>query len=278
VNFTQPAREVTCEYATSLDSQRFGPDGGSGRIQVTATPGCRWTATADAGWLTLVPPEGAGNGEVVFTVAAWNGADERSATIQIAGRPMIIRQDRDVTACTYSVDPVEFTLHWHQTGGDVRVQTANGCPWTAASGDSWLGVPATSTSGSGSIAFGVGQLVSSETRKAPVMLRWPTATAGQNVWVTQEGCWFAIGERDKAFPRDGGKAFLLVFGTPMSTTCNVGCPWTATSDVPWIQVLGSGAGVGDDGVWYVVAPNPGPGTRVGRITAAGYTLVVTQAF
>ena len=278
VTLTQAARDLTCEYTTSLESQRFGPDGGSGRIQVTAAPGCRWTAAADANWITLSPAEGTGNGEITFTVAEWNGGEERSTNIRIAGRTTVIRQDREVPRCAYSVDPVEFSLHWHQTGGEIRVQTANGCPWSASSSDGWLAVPPTNTSGPGSVSFSIAPLVAQQTRRAPVKVRWPNETEGQNVWVNQEGCYFAIGEREKTINRDGGRFFLLVFGTPMSTNCNVGCPWTVTSDVPWIQIQGSGGGVGDDGIFYVLTPNPGPGPRVGRITAAGYTLVITQSF
>lgn len=278
ISFAQPGRELTCEFTTSPDSQRFGADGGTGRVQVTATEGCRWTATVDATWITLSPTEGTGNGEVTFRVAEWNSVDERSATIRVANRTTIVRQDRDVTACTYTVDPVEFSLHWHETNGEIRIQTTSGCPWNASSSDAWLNVPTVEKTGSGTVTFAVGQLIAQATRRAPVKVRWPTETAGQNVWVNQEGCYFAIGERDKTLTRDGGKASLLVFGTPMSTSCNVGCPWTATSDVSWIQIQGSGNRVGDDMIFYVVSPNPGPGPRTGRITAAGYTLVITQTF
>ena len=71
---------------------------------------------------------------------------------------------------------------------------------------------------------------------------------------------------------------LAVFGTPVSQSCSIGCPWTIASDVSWIQIAGSGSRAGDDYVTYTVAPNPGPAPRTGRITAAGYTLVVTQVF
>lgn len=278
LTFTQPARDITCEYTTSLDSQRFGPEGGTGRIGVTATPGCRWTAIADANWVTVSPLEGSGNGEVTFQVAPWDGVAERSTSIRIGGRTTILRQDRNVSACAYTVDPVEFTLHWHQTSGEIRVQASAGCPWSASSDDGWLTVPNVDTTGGGALTFGVPQLVAQTTRRAPVKVRWPTASAGQNVWVNQEGCYFAISERDKTFTRDGGKGFLTVFGTPMSSTCNVGCPWTVTSDVPWIHIQGSGSGVGDDGVFYVIDPNPGSAPRTGRITAAGFTLTITQNF
>lgn len=278
IAFSQPARALICQYVTAPDSQSFGADGGTGRIQVTAAEGCRWTATTDASWITLSPTEGTGNGEVTYRVAEWNSAEERNGTIRVADRTTIVRQDREVAACTYTVDPLEFSLHWHDTSGEIRVQTIAGCPWSASSSDAWLNVPSIETSGPGTVTFATGQLIAQTTRRAPVKLRWPTETAGQNVYVNQEGCYFAIGEREKTVARDGGKGFLLVFGTPMSTTCRIGCPWTVTSDVPWIQIQGSGSGVGDDGIFYVVQPNPGPGTRTGRITAAGFTLVITQTF
>ena len=278
LTLSQPARELTCEYTTSLESQRFGADGGPGRITVTAPAGCPWTAAADAPWITVTPAQGTGSAEVSFQVAEWTGAEERSTTIRIAGRATVIRQDFKAAPCAYSVDPVEFMLHWHHTSGEVRVQTNAGCVWTAVSGDAWVGLTPVDTAGSGAFSFTLSPHLAEATRRAPIRVRWPSPTEGQNVWVNQEGCYYAIGERDKTFARAGGRGFLLVFGTPVSQSCAIGCPWTVSSDVPWIRVLGNGSGAGDDGIFYDVDPNPGPSPRTGRITAAGYTLVITQVF
>ena len=278
LTLSQAARELTCEYTTSHESQRFGAEGGPGRITVTAPAGCAWTAAADAPWITVTSTTGTGSGDVSFQVAEWTGTTERTTTLRIAGRTTIIRQDFKPAPCAYSVDPVEFMLHWHHTSGEVRVQTTAGCAWTAASTDPWIGMTPVDTAGSGTFTFSLSPHLASATRRAPVRVRWPSPTEGQNVWVNQEGCYYAIGERDKTIARDGGRQFLLVFGTPVSQSCSIGCPWTVSSDVSWIRVLGSGTGAGDDGIFYEVDPNPGPSSRTGRITAAGYTLVITQVF
>jgi len=62
----------------------------------------------------------------------------------------------------------------------------------------------------------------------------------------------------------------------LAISAPVGCPWTATSSVPWITISSSASGTGTGSVAYQVAANTGP-TRTGSITFNGnLTFTISQ--
>ena len=56
-----------------------------------------------------------------------------------------------------------------------------------------------------------------------------------------------------------------------------GCAWSATSNAPWIRITSGGTGSGPGTIRYTVTSNPGPTTRTGTLTIAGWTFTVAQA-
>lgn len=73
--------------------------GGSGKVGVTTSHyGLAWTAVSHDPWLQITSGDaGAGNGEVVFQVAALSGSNERTGTLTIGGKTFTIVQS-SVTA------------------------------------------------------------------------------------------------------------------------------------------------------------------------------------
>lgn len=114
---------------------------------------------------------------------------QRQAAIAVEPASVPVRQDPPAsTSCSYSVEPTSSTLHWHGAVGDgfeTRLTTETRCAWTAAAGAPWIEL-LTPTSGTGSapMRVRVGADTKQPTRRAPLEIRWPTSTAGQNVWVT----------------------------------------------------------------------------------------------
>jgi hypothetical protein len=53
------------------------------------------------------------------------------------------------------------------------------------------------------------------------------------------------------------------------------CAWTASSNVPWIQIVRGASGRGDGEVRIEIEENRGD-QRVGTLTVAGQTVTVTQ--
>jgi len=82
-----------CNFSINPTSHTFGRNGGHQDVQVTTTPGCSWTASTSASWITLSVTSGTGNGTVRVTVASQPaGAGDRTATVTIAGRTFTVEQ------------------------------------------------------------------------------------------------------------------------------------------------------------------------------------------
>jgi hypothetical protein len=270
-----------CVYSLDSPSSTFGADGGPGRLTVSTAAGCAWNATVNVAWLTLRTAAGSGPGEILYDVARYDGTTTREGRIAIDGASFVVRQDPPAPGpCAYAVDPTSVSLHWHGAAGEgleVRVTTSAHCGWTAASNTAWIElVTAAASTGSGVARVRIGAYTLEPTRSGPLMIRWPSETAGQNVWITQEGCRYAISLTADSVPAAGGRRRVSVFGTPVSTTCMIGCPWEAASSVPWIRFAGATSRAGDDDIFYDVDPNTTGVARAGTLTIAGKTLVVSQ--
>ncbi len=87
-----------CAFTLSPASQSFGANGGNGAVNVLGGAGCSWTATSNAGFITVSSgASGSGNGAVAFSVAANNGA-ARSGTVSIARQTFIVDRDRGASS------------------------------------------------------------------------------------------------------------------------------------------------------------------------------------
>lgn len=277
VRFRQRGRiPATCAYEATTTSQRFGADGGRGVLDVMTSAECQWNAHATESWLVLSQTTGTGPAHVEYNVTPYSGTAERSVDIVVADASVRIRQDPPAAACEYNAAPVDFQLHWHHTSAEFRVATGGGCAWTLKSTVDWLTVPGPQDrQGEAAITFLVGIYTADSLRSAPIEVRWPTSTAGQNIWVTQGGCRFGFGP-DRTFGPAGGSGQATVVTQPVTETCNnLNCPWSATTTVGWIKITNP-TGAGEDFLHYTVDPNPGPGTRTGEIILQGRKLTVTQ--
>jgi hypothetical protein len=218
---TEAAASVTCEYTATPDRTSFTKDGGTGTVTVAAAGPCAWTATSDAAWLTITGgAPGSGTGAVSFSVSRSLETTERRATLTVAGRAIEIVQAGDTGGCQYSVVPVELNVCMSVPSElATTITTQAGCPWTAAAGAPWLTIVAgQSGSGSGSVRFRVSDNWDAP-RDAPVQVRWPTPTAGQNVRVFQAGCLYAVSRSAISVPVQAAR--------PTSTCSSRVCPTRA---------------------------------------------------
>ncbi|HEX8493390.1 MAG TPA: S8 family serine peptidase [Pyrinomonadaceae bacterium] len=84
---------TTCAFTLSQLAQSFPRSGGSFSVNVTAPGGCSWSASSNAGWITITSGAlGSGNGTVNFQVATNPGATSRTGTLNIAGQIFTITQ------------------------------------------------------------------------------------------------------------------------------------------------------------------------------------------
>ena len=261
-----------CTIALDGDSAAFPRSGGEGRIDVKASSAlCEWQVAADESWIVLRSgAAGKGNGQIAFEVAATSGPP-RDGTIRVAGQRFTVSQS---DGCTYRVAPLTHSVG--STGGPVSVGVTSpeGCEWRASSGVAWIALngPA-SAKGNGTVLFTVAPTAASRSDTVSV--------AGQPVSISQSAspapapppsppsaCSFSISPEVASVSASGGAGSTRV-------TTQAQCPWTATSNAPWIQIGSGASGAGPGDVSYSVAPSSG-GSRSGTLTIAGRTLTVNQ--
>jgi hypothetical protein len=260
----------------------FGKDGGEGVFDVTAATGCAWTVMASEPWLLIGgAPDRAGPGQVRYTVERNRNADGRIGSIAVAGRVFVVRQAGDVGTCQYEVTPVELRPCMPASALAATLNAPASCPWTVRSTVPWLSVVGSAAgTGSTSLRFSVTDNYDAP-REGVLEVRWPTATAGQNIHVLQAGCRYAVSVPQVAMPAAGGTGSFQVLQQSDPTSCGGAtqdrCVWQATADVAWIVVARPGDRAGDDRVDFTVSPNPEPAARSGRITVRDRVVAVTQA-
>ena len=92
VTITQSGTTI-CSFAISPKNKSFGSSGGSGTVNVTAPSGCGWTATTNAGWISITSGASAsGNGVITYSVSANNSGLARVGTIEVAGKTATVKQ------------------------------------------------------------------------------------------------------------------------------------------------------------------------------------------
>jgi hypothetical protein len=96
-NESDYSNEITytpsCSYSITPTSQSFDYSGGTGVVNVTATPGCSWTAISNAAWLIITSnASGSGNGAVHYAVSQNSENSDRTGTLTIADKTFTIKQ------------------------------------------------------------------------------------------------------------------------------------------------------------------------------------------
>lgn len=261
---TQAAAATPCAFSINPSTQSVAASGGAGTpVAITTATGCAWTATSNASWLTITSAtSGNGPGTIQFSIAA-NTGGSRSGTLTIAGQTFTVTQAAAVT-CSYSIKPDNQSIGGAGGSGTIAVGAQAGCAWTAVSHVPWVTVTSgASGSGSGTTQFAVAANNGGS--------RTGTLTvAGQTFTVTQAAaCSYSLDPTSKAVNEGGGNEEVKV-----KTQGN--CAWTATSNVPWIQITSGASDSGNGDVKYHVDRNLSEVSRTGTLTIAGLTFTVTQ--
>ena len=256
-----------CTFAVDPLSHTVGAGGGTVAIGVTSASGCQWTASSNVPWITLSGAATAiGNGVVNFTVEAATGA-ARSASVDVAGKPVTISQTAaaPTPACSFTVSPETLSSPAAGRTAQISVGTSAGCGWTAASSVPWIQVASGSGSGPAEVAITVAANTDGARSGA-------LSIAGRTVTVNQDGqgCSYSLSATSQSLPAAGGTGSVAV--TTGST-----CAWTATSNAPWLSITGGASTTGSGAVAFAAAAEQSGVPRTGTLTVAGQTFTVTQS-
>lgn len=251
---------AACVISLADTSASFSPSGGSGRVDVRASSGlCPWTVSADQPWITIRSgSEGRGGTSVLFDVASTTGPP-RVGTITVAGQRFSVTQSE---GCTYSITPLQINLGAQGGTGQLSINTAPQCPWTALSSSEWVSFVQSSGSGPGTVGFNV------QSSNGPPRVG-TAVVAGQTFTINQApGCSFQVQPTSHNVPAAGGTGLVNV-------TTAQGCSWSASSDTSWIDIQGVASGAGNGAIMFAAAASTGP-ARTGTLTVAGQKVTVTQ--
>jgi hypothetical protein len=276
----------SCTVAINPDDEGFGPAGGTGTFDVTAVLGCQWAVVADAGWLRITDPAsglGTGSRRVSYSVASNTGDAARTGTMTVGGKTFVVTQ-AGTAACEYSVAPLDYLACMNSSSGTIAVTTGTGCPWTSSSAASWFTISSGASGyGTGRITFTFGYNYDGPARQGSIEVRWPTPTAGQNVHVTQKGCYYSISSDSFNVPAAGGDyQFSVMSGAdPPPPPCggfdDSWCVWSAVSSASWVTVRSSMPQSGYDSVFFRVDANGDGVVRMATINVRDKTVRIVQA-
>ena len=257
---------IKCQVTLSGASV-IGPGGGTGTISVATGPECTWSASTQAPWITrLTPRTGQGPGEVEFEASSTAVTAPRRGDVVVNDARIQVQQD--LSLCVFDVAPSAVSAASSGGSRTLTVTTANGCPWTAASGVNWVAIAAGATaSGNGSAVAQVG-VNAGDARTGSMTVAGRTIAVSQSAGGTGN-CTYAINPMLHNATASGGSSTVAV-------TSEFGCAWTATSDVPWVVVTSGVNGNGNGTVNFTVDTSTAP-ARTGHLTIGGQTFTVNQA-
>jgi hypothetical protein len=130
-NQTANFSAVQCSSSVSPNGTSAPVGGGNSSIEITASPGCTWTAVTTDAWITITSAAtGSGAGTVSYSVAENTGA-RRTGSITVAGQNFLITQAGAVSNISGTVAYGTTPLGQSKFVSGVLVSTA-GTPAVAS--------------------------------------------------------------------------------------------------------------------------------------------------
>ena len=253
---------LACRFDFQPANGDFGPEGGTGTVNVSGPSGCSWTPTASEEWITITNGGSRnGDGGVNFSIAP-NSGGPRNGRINIGGQSFNIAQA--APACRIQLSAIAETFAGSGGRGTVNVTTPPACTWTVSSNVPWISIiSGASDSGNGTVTFSV-QSNTGPARNGIVTI------GGQRFTITQlqAACSYTVSSAGQSFPAAGGQSSVAI-------STNSICTWN-TSDVPtWVSGMPA-SGTGSQTINFTVDANLGS-ARTANIIIGGQTFAVSQA-
>ncbi len=256
-----------CPYHYEPFGHAHGPATETGNFKIVLSGACPYSVSSDSAWIVVTSPAKAtGSSAVTYRVAANKTPKQRKGGISLDFSQGQFSITQETPCPGFAIDPVSRK---HETGaetGSITVSNAAGCTWTASSaGATWITITSGKTgSGDGVVKYSVTANNGPTTRTGSITIE------GKALNITQPtSCPFSISPSTRSHA--GGAETGIIFATVPG-----GCPWTATSTVPWIVITTGKNGTGDGVVTYSLSPNTDLKQRTGVIKLPGVTFTVTQ--
>ena len=127
-----------CQFQVTTTPSSYTESGGSGSLAIATTRDCGWSASTNAGWVSLASTNGQGDATVSYSVAANAVPVVRSAAISVEGQSVQLSQA--AAPCRYTLSKTSDVIG--STGGQLAVglTTLTGCAWNASSDSAWVAI------------------------------------------------------------------------------------------------------------------------------------------
>ena len=252
-----------CAITVSNSTPTIGPSGGSGRLTVVAGRECTWSVTSSVPWITPgTTGGGQGDGSVDYVVAANPTAESRRGTVNVGGQ--IVEVVQEALTCRFNLQPASENVGAEGGSGSFTVEAATGCTWTPSPSEEWITVANTDAqNGNGSVSYTIARNTGGP-RNGSISI------GGQPFTILQSApaCRYQLSAIAGSFSGAGGAGSVTVAAAGA-------CTWTASTNVPWISIVGETTGAGNGTINFTVQANPGP-ARNGILTIGGQRFTVTQ--
>ena len=160
---TQAASSCTYSIGTPAN---LPSTGGTVQVSVTAPAGCPWNVLPGSALMSVVSGgSGTGNGAVTLSLAANDGVQWYSPTVQVGSQSATIQE---ANVCSYSLSPLTLGAPAHSGTFGVTANLA-GCSWYPSSDAAWLSVSG-GTNGSGTFTYSVQANAGATARTAHITL------------------------------------------------------------------------------------------------------------
>ena len=252
-----------CTVALTPTSVTLNAAAANASFTVASGPGCPWTATTSASWITVTSGSGEGDGVVQYSVASNPNAFGRNGIITVGARWISVSQTGNT--CNSTLSSTGVSVGSSASSVPVGVSATADCPWTATSTLPWISIAdGANGSGPGTATLAIDEHTGTSPRSGAVTI------AGRTFTVIQSGgCTYAVSPT--AVSVGGGASFATVWVTTGSS-----CTWSLQSPVPWVT-FSTTSGTGNAMITVSVAANPTASQRTTSVTIAGTPVQVTQS-
>ncbi len=265
LTYSVKATWIECSYAINSSNAIHGAGAEAGSVMVTATPGCSWSATPTAPWISITSgSSGNGNGMVGYLLSSNLSTLTRTGAVSVAGQTLTVVQTG--VPCDYAISYTNASVSANGGIGILDVSAAQDCPWTVVNSVDWVTINLNpSGSGNGIMIYTVAANTNANSRVGNVVI------AGHTLVVTQAG----LGCTYSLVPTNQPVSFLETTGTVNVVTLEE-CGWGASTTNEWISILSPTNGVGTAVITYLVSRNTTALSRTGAVMVADQIFSVVQ--
>jgi hypothetical protein len=231
----------------------------AGNTSFSITSNTNWTIADDAGWLSVNPTSGSGNGTITANYTTNTLATIRVGTITISGTGV---SSQSVTVTQSGINTLSITPSNQDVGseaGSTTFSITSSTGWTITDNAGWLTVNPASGSGNGTITASCTANTSATTRVGIITISG-TGVSSQPVTVTQSGInTLSIAPSNRDVGSEAGS-------TTFSITSNTN--WTIAYDADWLLV-NPASGTGNGTITATFTASTLATVRIGTITISG---------